>query len=180
MNRAVEWVQKGKLKKKKGRIKGERVDKDPSSLCSTLSAPKRWLTEFLSSVKTLFLYHPIIRHCFPFSPLLSHANSPSLFLPVSPFYSLKLVEEGCVCVCVCGGGGASSSNWNSLQGLHGNSKLCGEGKERQRGWTNERGKKRERESSLWELGRKTDRAKNGKEFPPAPREREAFTSFSPW
>lgn len=24
-----------------------------------------------------------------------------------------------------------------------------------------------------------ERAKNGKEFPPAPREREAFTSFSP-
>lgn len=73
-------------------MKGECVDKDPSSLCSTLSDPKCSFILHQNFPFYLFFYHPIIH--FPLlSPFLSF-SLPLFFSPFPPFYSLKLVEGG--------------------------------------------------------------------------------------
>lgn len=111
------WIgQWSECKKESGgrsRIKGERVDKNLSSLHSIIQNA-HWQASYLPSrLLTFFnLLIAVIHHSIIYQPF---------------FFSLQPLKWAGVGVCACGGG-VNSSNWNSLHGLHGNGKLCREGK----------------------------------------------------
>lgn len=138
------WIgQWSECKKESGgrsRIKGERVDKNLSSLRSLLYNPECSLAGFLPAIKT-FNFFQSSYCCY------SSQHYLSALLLFSP--AIEMSWSGCMCLW---GGGVNSSNWNSLHGLHGNGKLCREGKKDSEGEQTKAKEGRERDRVCKNLG----------------------------